>query len=146
MLIDVCFQVGNGCTGGTLYTLPTCQNLDVSPGFEPGSQGYTKKGPTLTTRRHGQIGAEHCRTRTRVSRLKEVWGFSFCIAPLKLSTVFTTLPRRPTRQTDTRMLTKTQDEKTDTPILTGRRHTKIDRSYAHPGFSSVNVGWSSYRN
>ena len=48
-----CFCVGDGCTTGTLSALPACQNLDVSPRSEPGSQGYKKKG--LTTWRHGQI-------------------------------------------------------------------------------------------
>ena len=36
---DMLFLSWNGCTTGTLNTLPACQNLNVFPRFEPGSEG-----------------------------------------------------------------------------------------------------------
>ena len=94
MLIDICFQVGNGCTGGTLYTLPTCQNLSFFPGIEPGSQGYKTRVQPL-----GDMGRSVLKF--VVSRLKKGCDYSFCIAFLKVNTdaFFLNESRRLTKKT-----------------------------------------------
>ena len=73
-----CFCVGDVYTGGTLYTQPTCQDLNVFPGIESGSHDYTKKGPAVQPL--DDMGGLRLALEACVSKLEEGWDFSFRIA------------------------------------------------------------------